>query len=402
MRSVDEQLARVLAETKALGRETIHVSQASGRTLAQDATAVVSVPVFDNSAMDGYAVRFADVVGASQTSPVTLTVVADLPAGTCERPDIAPGQAARIMTGAPFPLGADTVIPVEETDAGDQFVAIYGVKGEGAHIRRAGEDVHAGDVVVSAGSTLSALELSAIASTGVAQVEVSKRPRVAVISTGAELVESGQHLEFGQIPESNSLLLSLMAQDAGAEIVYRGTVNDEVESLLARIDQLPEADVVVLSGGVGAGAYDVVKAAFQPHGDIEFTTVAMQPGKPQGFGRLANGALVFCLPGNPVSAAVSFETFVIPALAAMVGSRPATPEWAIAGATWRPRPGRTLVVPVTLASESTGELVAHPANASPGIGSHRSATLAKVQAWAVIPAGIEQVNEGEPVEIRRR
>ena len=402
MRSVDEYLAHIRSFTTVLGSEPIAVAEAAGRVVVHDVRAAVSVPVFDNSAMDGYAVHYQDVGIASETAPVALRVVADLPAGTHEHPMIEPGQAARIMTGAPFPQGADTVVPVEDTDGGTNTVMVRGAKSSGVHVRFAGEDMQAGDVVVPRGTRLGALELSAIASVGVSEVQVSRRPRIAVVSTGSELVESGQPLDFGQIPESNSILVAALAAEAGAEIVFRGTVTDDVRELLAQIDSLPQVDAVVLSGGVSVGAYDVVKAAFEPRGEIEFTTVAMQPGKPQGFGRLADGPLVFCLPGNPVSAAVSFETFVRPAFERMTQEAVAAVEWAVAGATWRARPGRRLTIPVLLTSTPEGGLLAHPANVASGMGSHRSATLAKVQGWVIVPAGVDQVNEGDVVQVRRR
>lgn len=402
MRSVDEHLEHILSLTPESSSKLVPVAEALGAVLAADVCAAVNVPVFTNSAMDGYAVHFADVQHATPENPVSLTVTADLPAGTSQHPVIERGQAARIMTGAPFPRGADTVVPVEETDAGESLVRIMGVKNKGAHIRMSGEDIRAGEILVSAGTRLGALELSAIASVGVSEVRVSVRPRVSVMSTGSELVEPGGRLEFGQIPESNSVLIATLAKEAGAEVVFRGTVNDEVESLLDSVDSLPEADVLILSGGVGAGAYDVVKTAFGPHGDIEFMTVAMQPGKPQGFGQLADGTLVFCLPGNPVSAAVSFETFVRPALNKMSGASEPAPQWAIAGADWRSKPGRVLTIPAVLESTPEGKLIAHPANVAPGMGSHRSATLAKVQAWVVIPPETDAVSIGDIVQIRRR
>ncbi len=402
MRSVDEHLEHILSLTPESSSKLVPVAEALGAVLAADVCAAVNVPVFTNSAMDGYAVHFADVQHATPENPVSLTVTADLPAGTSQHPVIERGQAARIMTGAPFPRGADTVVPVEETDAGESLVRIMGVKNKGAHIRMSGEDIRAGEILVSAGTRLGALELSAIASVGVSEVRVSVRPRVSVMSTGSELVEPGGRLEFGQIPESNSVLIATLAKEACADVVFRGTVNDEVESLLDSVDSLPEADVLILSGGVGAGAYDVVKTAFGPHGDIEFMTVAMQPGKPQGFGQLADGTLVFCLPGNPVSAAVSFETFVRPALNKMSGAAEPAPQWAIAGADWRSKPGRVLTIPAVLESTPEGKLIAHPANVAPGMGSHRSATLAKVQAWVVIPPETDAVSIGDIVQIRRR
>lgn len=399
---MDEHLSCVLQATFALGEEKLEIAAAHGRVLAEDVFARVSVPVFDNSAMDGYAVRYDDVAKATESAPARLAVVADLAAGTSECPLVAAGQAARIMTGAPFPPGADTVVPVEDTDGSTTTVAVFHAKERGSHVRFAGEDVEVGDLIVGKGTRLGALEISAIASAGVGRVVVHQQPRVAVLSTGSELVPPGEPLDHGQIPESNSLLIANLASEAGAKVVHRGTTGDEVSDLLAAVDELSEIDVLILTGGVSVGAYDVVRAAFAERGEIEFVPVAMQPGKPQGFGRFTNGPLVFCLPGNPVSAAVSFETFVRPAFAKQQGLADKPAEIALAAENWRARAGRLQVVPVTLTTGHDGQTLVRPVNARRGSGSHRSATLARADGWAIIPTDIAEVRAGDRLEVWRR
>ncbi len=316
--------------------------------LRHPVSAAVDVPGFDSSAMDGFAVRDLD-------APATLRVVADLPAGTDLDPPMDAGDAARIMTGAPLPTDATAVVPFEETARGlsgglEPVEVVVAPRAPGAHIRRRGSDVRAGDLVVEAGVRLTAARIGAIAASGVGTVEVSRAARVAVVSTGSELVAPGAELRRGRIPESNSVLLAGLAEEAGAEVVLRTSVDDEGVGPRHAIAaaEAAGADVVVFSGGVSAGAYEVVKNTL---GDLmRFDRVRMQPGKPQGFGRSPAGTLLFGLPGNPVSAAVSFELFVRPALRALEGDvdlARAQVRVALAGG-WRARPGKTQYVPVSL------------------------------------------------------
>lgn len=317
MISVEDQLAHVLARLEPLPTEDLPLAAALGRTLARDVRSATDIPVFDNSAMDGYAVRHGDVAQASPEHPVTLRVVADLPAGSPEDPSLAPGAAARIMTGAIVPADADAIVPVEHTDAyrtdgsfsapanpGTVHVTITTAPRPGAHIRRTGEDLHAGDVVLVAGSVLSARHLSAAAAAGHPTLTVHRAPRVAVIATGSELVPPGRPLGRGQIPESNSTLLAALVTEAGGTVERAVTVPDDDDALRAELAAIVAAgvDLVVLSGGVSVGAYDVTKAVLAPLGTVDFVSVAMQPGKPQAFGHLPGGVPVFGLPGNPVSA----------------------------------------------------------------------------------------------------
>lgn len=407
LRTVEEHLADVLAAAAALPDERVSLAEAHGRTLREPVHAAVDIPVFDNSAMDGFAVRFADVTDAAADAPVTLQVVADLPAGTSADPDLAPGEAARIMTGSPVPSDADAIVPFEDTAGGladslGSISVLCAPRALGAHIRRAGEDARAGAEVLTAGIVLGALQVAAIAASGVAEVVVSRRPRVAVISTGSELVEPGATLRRGQIPESNSLLLAALAADAGAEIVRRTSVPDEpgdLDAVLAEVtdQRSPQpADVVVFSGGVSAGAYEVVKTTLSR--TMTFSKVAMQPGKPQGFGRLPSGALLFGLPGNPVSAAVSFEVFVRPALLRMQGRRVLDhPVLTLPAATgWRTPPGRRQYLPATIDRTDPRAWRVIPATSG---GSHLAGGLGRAGAYAVVPAEIDSVAAGDLVDV---
>ena len=319
MRSVDEH-RRVVAGLIAARRAVdVPTTAAAGLVLAEDVAAPLSLPVFDNSAMDGYAVRAADVADAG-TTPVTLPVAEDIPAGRTDTLTLAPGTAHRIMTGAPLPAGADAVVPVEATDAGTGRVEIRAAARTGQHIRRAGEDVTAGTVVLRAGEVLSAAALGLVAALGLRRLPVIPRQRVLVISTGSELVPPGTPLQPGQIYESNGVMLAAAAREAGADVVAVASCSDDVGAFRRLLeDHAGSADVVLTSGGVSAGAYEVVKDAFGPQSAVEFVKVAMQPGMPQGAGRLPGGAAIITLPGNPVSALVSLEVFVRPALRAATG-----------------------------------------------------------------------------------
>jgi molybdopterin molybdotransferase len=402
LRSVEEQQARVRAAVRAVGTESVPLAGAAGRVLAEPVRAAADLPPFDNSAMDGFAVRAADVAAASAASPAVVRVVADLPAGTADDPSLAPGEAARIMTGAPTPSDADAVVPFEDTAGGlaDSLETAHVLRAPapGAAIRRRGSDVRAGEIVVPAGTVLGAYQLAAVAAAGHHTVVVARRPRVAVVSTGSELVAPGEPIGRGQIPDSNGTLLAALVTDAGGELVLVERVADTADAVAAVVARALDAraDVLVFSGGVSAGAYEPVRAAFEGGGDIEFAKVAMQPGKPQAFGTLPSGALVFGLPGNPVSVAVSFEVFVRPALAAMQGRDPQRALVPLRAATgWRTPPGRRQYLPavVDLAAGTVA-----PATAG-GSGSHLAGSLARATAWAIVPAEVEAVAAGDVVDV---
>jgi molybdopterin molybdotransferase len=411
LRTVEEQLADVLAAVAPPAPETVPIlalQQQPPRTAADALTARVDIPLFDNSAMDGFAVRFADVEAAAEAEPVRLRVVADLPAGSALDPAIGAGEAVRIMTGSAVPTAADAIVPFEDTAGGldDSLGDILVLRAPvriGAHIRRRADDVRAGDEVVPAGTALGPFQLSAAAAAGISEVAVRRPPGVAIVSTGTELVEPGRRLRRGQIPESNSYLLAGLVLAAGGRLVRVDSVADDGDGLRWLLDRVvgrdaPErVDAVVFSGGVSAGAYEVVKNELA--GTMTFSKVAMQPGKPQGFG-VSDGTLLFGLPGNPVSAAVSFEVFVRPALLALQGRTDLTrPMIRLpAASAWRTPPGRRQYLPATIDRADPEQWTVRPAT-SGGSGSHLAGGLAQAEAYAVVPAEVEAVAIGDLVDV---
>lgn len=398
--SVDDYREGILAGLEPLDPITLPLADSHGCVLAEDVVAQWPLPSFDNSSMDGYAVLASDVSSAAEASPVTLTVIDDVPAGS--RADVAlrPGCAVRIMTGAPIPSGTDCIVPVEMTDAGTDSVEIRERVAAGSYIRRAGEDVIIGDVVVRAGTLLSSRQLAVIAAVGKGHVVVYPRPRVAVLSTGSELVEPGTPLSKGMISDSNSFLLVSAANEAGAQAYRVPPVPDDAEAFSAAIsDQLHRADLILTSGGVSMGAYDTVKEVFSSYGTVEFTKVAMHPGMPQGHGVVGESdnerIPVITLPGNPVSSYISFQNFVRPAINKLRGL----------GSTDRPRLAAEVTKPLDSPQSkrqfARGRFLddgrVEPVGG--GQGSHVIGGLAQADCLIVIPEGVAHVNAGDTVDV---
>ncbi|MCW2748095.1 MAG: molybdopterin molybdenumtransferase MoeA, partial [Nocardioidaceae bacterium] len=321
---VENHLEKILRGIGPLEAYDQPLIESLGLPLVEDITATTDLPRFDNSAMDGYAVRSADLIGATPHSPVTLPVVGSVAAGSARPFAMSAGAAVKIMTGAPIPTGADTIVPLEATDGGAQRVAISQEIPTGRYIRRAAEDVRAGEVVLAAGTVLGPREVGLLASLGIARIKARPRPRVVIMSTGAELREPGSSLDFDSIFDGNSYMLAAAVRAAGA-IAYRvhATSDNPRDFINSLNDQLVRADLVITSGGISKGDHDVVKAALAATGEVEFVEVAMQPGKPQGFGVVGEDRTpIITLPGNTVSAYVSFEVFVLPAIRRMMGLVP--------------------------------------------------------------------------------
>lgn len=396
MIGVQQHLDRILATVKVIRPFEQGVLDAQGCVLAEDVAARGSLPGFTNSAMDGYAVRAQDVAGASPDAPVLLPVVNDIAAGNTAPLSLAPGQTMRIMTGAPMPRGADAVVPVEATDGGVVRVQVTVPSVVGQHVREEGDDVHAGDVVLRRGTLLGPGQIALLAAAGLSRIRVVPRPRVVILSTGDELVEVGASPSFGQIVDSNSVMLSAAVTAVGATPFRVGGVPDDARVLKDTLEgQLVRADAIVTTGGVSMGAFDTVKEVLSRVGTMQFDKVAMRPGMPQGFGVLGEGAVpVFTLPGNPVSALVSFHVFVAPALRALAG-RP-EPSWppgylpAVAAERFTSVAGKMEFVRVVLDEDR--------ARLAGGQGSHMLGSLAAADALAVIPEDVVEVSPGDPLE----
>lgn len=399
MKSVDAHLEDVLRDVAPLTSLDLQLLDAHGCILSEDVVAPWDLPQFDNSSMDGYAVVAADLAGASEQAPVALPVLGDIPAGRPAAIAVQPGTAMRVMTGAPLPPGADAVVPVEWTDGGVATVQVTRPAELGGFVRRTGTDVRAGETVLATGARLGPAQLGLLAAVGRDRVVVRPKPRVVVLSTGSELVEPGLPLGPGQISESNSYMLAAAAREAGAVAFRVGIVPDDPRRLLDAIeDQLIRADLVVTTGGVSAGAFDVVKEVLGRLGTVTFDRVAMQPGMPQGFGVIGpDRTPIFTLPGNPVSAFVSFEVFVRPVVRRMLGVEPLH----------RPTVRALLLDPLRSPegkrqfargwlSVEDGRYVVRPVGAQ---GSHLVNDLAHANCLVVVPEEVTQVPAGGTVTV---
>jgi molybdopterin molybdotransferase len=396
--SVEEHLARCVRAVRPLDPIELELLQAQDCVLAEDVVSPLDLPGFDNSAMDGYAVLAGDVAAASAEAPVRLPVVADVPAGSTERVRLAAGQAARIMTGAPLPTGAEGVVPVELSDGGVDRVTLSAPARPGEHVRRAGTDVRRGDTVLNAGTVLGPAQLALLAAVGRDRVVVHAPPRVVVLSTGSELVDPGTVPGFGQVVDSNGVMLAAAVVDAGARPHRVGVVRDEPKAFLAALEeQLSRADLVITTGGVSAGAYDTVKEVLSTLGTVWFGKVAMQPGMPQGFGTVGPDATpIFTLPGNPVSAFVSFEMFVRPVIRRLAGHQALfrRSQTAVALDSWTAPEGKLQLARGELGRAEDGRRVVRLTGQQ---GSHVLGGLARAGALVVVPEQVTRVEAGDEV-----
>jgi molybdopterin molybdotransferase len=389
MIAVEEAQQRVLAEVAGVGTENVAFTDALGRVLREDVRATADVPQGDNTAMDGYAVRAADIANP----PVRLRVVEDLPAGTVATQRVEPGTAVRIMTGALMPEGADTVAHVEITDAGSDVVTVHQSLRMGTNVRRRGEDMRAGDLVLADGTPIGAAEIGVLAGVQKTVVRVARRPTVAIISTGDEIVDVDEPRPFGKVVNSNSYSLAALARQAGALPRMIGIVRDERTATIAAIESALESDFVISSGGVSVGAYDFVKDALDALGaETKFWQVAMKPGKPVVLSRL-RGRLYFGLPGNPVSCMVSFILFIAPALRKAMGQQtnllPPTVTTRLI-APLKSRGDRRNYLRVRVVARD-GALMAMPMSAQ---GSGVSTSMLQANGLAVVETGVTAVEAG--------
>ena len=415
--SPEAHLAWILERIGRTEAQECAIGSARGLALAEDVHARTDLPMWDASAMDGYALRAGDTLGADEAGPARLRVLGEVAAGEAQDPPLPERAAVRIMTGAPLPSDADAVAPVEatladgETDidrgAGgggarwaEREVRVLRAFAPGANVRSRGEDLRAGDVIARAGDRLGAVQLSALAAAGVDAVRVHRPPRVAVLGTGSELRPPGARLERGQIYESNGLLVAGLLAEAGLEPATVEHCADDEQVVAAKLVALAaDHDVVITTGGVGPGRHDVVRLALDAEPEVRTVRVAVRPGQPQCAGRHRAGAFVFGLPGNPVSAAVSFELFVRPALRALAGCSTIHRRRlrAVVAEPWTGRAGRLQVLPVGL-DETPEGLACYPAVPASRV-SHSVGRHAGTAGYALVEAERGDVLAGETVTV---
>lgn len=393
MLSYDEALAQILASAQTLNPVNIPLQDALDLVLAEDVTSPINLPPFTNSAMDGYAVRAGDVYKAIPEQPISLPVVGEVAAGGTP-PPLQPGTALRIMTGAPLPAEADAVVPVEDTrQEGDQ-VLVLEAAAPGQFIREAGNDIRAGETVLVRDTVLRPVEIGMAAAVGRDVLRVHPRPRVAVLSTGDELIPPGGMLRSGEIYNSNAYALAALVAETGGMVVLQRHAQDTPEALRAAFDECRDVgtNVILSSGGVSMGHHDYVKSVFGERGSVDFWRVAIRPGKPLAFGRWGP-TLFFGLPGNPVSAMVTFELFVRPTLRKMRGladvRRPTVQAHITAEATHEP--GRRSFQRARLSREGDNWVV-FPLS---GQGSHQMRSLVEANALLIVPEDVTSLHPGD-------
>ncbi len=401
--AIETAQQRILAALRPIGSEPCRVEDCAGRVLAEDITSPLALPPFDNSSMDGFCLRAADIAAASAAAPVVLPVSADIPAGAELPAPLPAGSAARILTGAPLPPGADAVLPVENTDqygkAGQtlpQTVACLAPVKTGENVRRKGEDLQQGQRVLKKGRTLQAQDVGLLVALGFAQVAVMRRPRIAVFSSGDELLTPGQPLAPGKIYDANRYVLGALLQDAGAEVLQMGIARDtraSVEALLQNAAaQAP--DLILSSAGVSVGVYDFVRQVLEENGVLDFWRVNMRPGKPVAFGQY-QGIPFLGLPGNPVSAYIGCLVFVLPLLRALLGQPAAAPRTVQATLT------EALESPDGRESFYRGILSRSGEQTLARLAGHQGSgnlfSLVQANALLIVPAGVKTIAAGESV-----
>jgi molybdopterin molybdotransferase len=386
----------VLAGVAALETERVALRDALGRVLAEDAISESPVPGFDNSAMDGFAVRALDTAGAGPGSPAALREVGESRAGRPAESSLGQGEAIRISTGAMVPAGADAVVRVEDTRSGDGRVLVEAEVEAGHDIRRAGEDIGAGETVLRRGSPIGAAELGVLASLGPPAVPCHRRPRVHILTSGDELVEPGEPMRPGGVRNSNAHSIPALAGRAGAEVAAVDSIADDPDVTRAAIAPTLDSDVAVICGGVSVGEHDHVKQALEDLGvERSFWGVALKPGRPTWFGTRGD-TLVFGLPGNPVSAMVTFLLLVRPALVALSGGDPERHRTtAMLAGDYEKRPGRAHAVRCSLELREDGWL-ARPTGEQ---GSHILTSMLGADCLAMIPTEVASLRAGDPVQV---
>ncbi|MET0772403.1 MAG: gephyrin-like molybdotransferase Glp [Candidatus Limnocylindrales bacterium] len=409
---LEDALARMLAGVEALPAEGVSLDDALGRVLAEDVHARHTLPPWDDSAMDGYAVRSADVASARGDAPVVLRVAGEVAAGHTAASSVGDGTALRILTGAPMPPGADAVVRVEDTDAPTgvadlpERVAVRVAVTPGTAVRSAGSDLHEGDLVLPSGTPIAARHVAALVAAGRAEVRVHERPRVAVLATGDELVPAGTALEGARIPDSSSAGIGAQVREAGGVPVALGIAPDDRDVIRERlVAGIATADVVVVCGGVSVGAHDEVRPALDEVGRVDLWRVAVQPGKPLTFGRAGTSdgrsVLLFGLPGNPVSSFVTFELFVRPVLRQLAGHTDLIGRSRVIARlvdSASTSPGRRAFLRVVIGTSADGTPVVRLAGSQ---GSHVLSGLAASNGLAVVPEGVGRVEAGAEVDVIR-
>lgn len=393
MISVEEAQKIILHEIKAMGLERVGLLQALGRILSEDVFSQRDLPPWDNSSMDGFAVRWQDVQGGSRTIPKNLKILEEIPAGTLPKKRVVQGTASQIMTGAPLPEGANAVVMVEETQRQGNEVSIFGEVQDGENIRRRGENIRKGEMVLGRGTPIGPAGIGMLASVGRSFLTVFRVPRVAILATGNELVEVDGEITPEKIINSNSFSLAAQIGECGARYRLLGIARDTQEDVVSKLSQGLDADLILVSGGVSVGSYDFVKQASQVLGaDLKFWKVALKPGAPLAFG-LLQGKPFFGLPGNPVSSMVTFELFVRPALLKMMG----LPSWfrtqleVVVGKDLSNDTGKTYLIRVMV--ERVGDqYVATPSGEQ---GSGILMSMVKANGLLILPEKQRKVNAGE-------